>query len=476
MKQRKKNVFRRTVTLLLAAAMMLGLQTSVFANQVTGPTEALRVDTSLNINPPIPGHEPENESAEPIIIIQEEPAWAWYPISVTNEVVNGFNAIRRTYALPPDVNPAVISTDAIEMFGQTFNFAYIQQQHTANETFMDLRYSVQVETSGDSMADILSQLEQELWYERDGFAGTLALDIHSINTETAGTSRHTTTATRQRQFPHLSSPDNALIPRTIVDNGRTFYLASVEWVGQGGGSAVDGHQVSSTFTANATFSAQVTQTRTTGYVTTAEYVGTVFRTTPGHTIFTAIFYGEPIIEVWLDEPTQTEPAPVIMPEEIIAPQGEAPVTPVPEGEQKTSNLPLILSILGGLLALAGVAVGGFFVAKHLLGYNVTIYSHHSPREIVKAGRIKLNLNSIEPVIVLDGVVGSEPARTGIYTVQIAQRAVKQIIGKTVRIVLGNKEALHQIPGNNPGEIPPQGSFYDFDVNFSDDDDFSDDDL
>jgi hypothetical protein len=109
-----------------------------------------------------------------------------------------------------------------------------------------------------------------------------------------------------------------------------------------------------------------------------------------------------------------------------------------------------------------------------VGYNVTIYSHHSPREIVKAGKIKLDFNSLEPEIVLDGVVGDEPARTSIYTIQIAQRAVSRIIGKNVRVVLGNKEALHQIPGNNLGEIPPQGSFYDFDVNFSDDDDLHDD--
>jgi hypothetical protein len=96
------------------------------------------------------------------------------------------NAIRRTYALPPDVNPAVISTADFEMFGQQFTFAYVVKQPTSSESFIEVREVITIETRSRNLTDILPNLEQEIWYDQDGFAGTLVLDIHSITSEAAG--------------------------------------------------------------------------------------------------------------------------------------------------------------------------------------------------------------------------------------------------------------------------------------------------
>jgi hypothetical protein len=377
--------------------------------------------------------------------------------------MNGFNAIRRTYALPPDVNPAVISTADFEMFGQKFTFAYVLQQPTSNEAFIEMRETVTIEARSRNLNDILPNLEQEIWYERDGFAGTLVLDPHSITDEVAGTTRHTSTATRQRTFPYLSSPDNSLIPRTITDGGTTFHLSTVDWQSSSV-SSVDGHPVASGYTAHATFTAQVTQTRTTGYTVTAEYVGNVFRTTQGKTLFTAIFYGEPIIEIWLEEPE---------PEYLSVIQTESEISTDPAHEPTQSNEPggvgnaviIALAMLGTLIGLGAVGVGAFFLAKHFLGYNVTVYSIDGPREIVKAGKIKMHINSSEPTIVLDKTVGKNPAKTDRYIIQIAQRAIPKLINKEVRVVLHDKEACHEVPDNALG-----ASVYEFEVNFCDDDD------
>jgi len=441
--------------LALTAVLLFCLQTTVFANE---PQQVLTVNTALNVE------RPESEDYPPDVydIVPLEPQWAWHPISVINEPMNGFNAIRRTYALPPDVNPAVISTAGFEMFGQSFTFAYVLQQPTSNESFIEMRETVTVEARSRNLNDILPNLEQEIWFERDGFAGTLVLDLHSITSEAAGTSRHTSTATRQRTFPHLSAPDNSLIPRTITDGGTTFHLSTVEWQSSSV-SAVDGHPVASTHTAHATFTAQVTQTRTTGYTVTAEYVGTVFRTTQGKTLFTAIFYGEPIIEVWLEEP---EPEPVVVapvePEVETAPE---PVQPnEPNGSGAGNAVIIALAVIGTLIGLGAVGAGAFFLAKHFLGYNVTVYSIDGPREIVKAGKIKMDLNSPEPTIVLDNAVGQNPAKTDRYIIQIAQRAVPKLINKVVRVVLHDQEALHKVPDKALG-VP----VYEFEVNFSDDD-------
>ena len=202
--------------------------------------------------------------------VRSEPEWVWHPISVVNESMNGFNAVRMTYALPPDVNPAVIPTADFEMFGQIFTFAYVTQQQTSNESFIEMSETITIEARSRNLNDILPNLEQEIWFERDGFSGTLVLNLHSITSEVAGTTRHTSTATRQRTYPGLSSPDNSFIPRTITDGGTTFHLSTVDWQSTSM-SSVDGHPVASSYTAHATYTAQVTQTRTTGYTITAEY-------------------------------------------------------------------------------------------------------------------------------------------------------------------------------------------------------------
>jgi len=455
MKQVKKHKrsIKNLLTLTIAVVLMLCMQATVFAS----PQQVLTVDTTLNVEPT----ESEGCDYPAYAAVPTEPQWAWHPISVVNEPMNGFNAVRRTYALPPYVNPAVISTDDFVMFGQQFAFAYVLQQPTSSEAFMEMRETVTIDTQSRNLNDILPNLEQEIWFERDGFAGTLVLDIHSITSETAGVSRHTSTITRQRTFPHLSSPDNSFIPRTITDGGTTFHLSNVNWTSSSV-SAVDGHPVSSSYTAHATFSAQVTQTRTTGYTTTAEYVGTVFRTTQGMTLFTAIFYGEPIIEVWLEE-SEAEPVVTIPVEpEVIA--EPVPVQPTEPGDNTGNIGATILAVIGTIIGLGALGAGAFFAAKHFLGYNATVYGIDGPRDIVKAGRIKLDTDSPEPTIILDSVVGHNPAETDRYIIQIAQRAIPKLINKTLRVVLHDKEAFHKVPDKALG-VP----VYEFEVNFSDDD-------
>ena len=422
----------------------------------------MTVNTSLNVTPSDSDDRDNPSDDADIQAIIQESAWVWHPISVVNEPMNGFNAIRRTYALPPDINPAVISTDDFEMLGQQFTFAYVLQQPTSNESAMEIRETVTIETRSRELNDILPNLEQEIWYERDGFAGTLALDIHSITSSVAGTSRHTSTATRQRTFPHLSSTDNAQIPRTITDGGTTFHLSNVDWQ-SGSVSAVDGHPVASHYTAHATYTAQVTQTRTTGYTVTAEYAGTVFRTTQGMTLFTAVFYGEPIIEIWLDEEPEPEPIVIVPVEPEPTPELEPAPVQTSHSNGASNAVIIAIAVIGTIIALAAVGAGGFFLARHLLGNNVTVYSINGPREIVKAGKIKLDLNSPEPTIVLDKTIGQNTAKTDRYIIQITQRAAAKLVNKIVRVVLKDKEAIHKVPEKALG-VP----IYEFEVNFSDD--------
>jgi len=484
----------------------LGTQVITFASDIG---TVLTIDTSLNAQPEQQNGEDGggggNEYSQQTLTITEETPWVWHPISVVNEPMNGFNAIRKTYALPPDVNPAVISTSSFEMFGQSFTFAYVIQQPTTSESFKEVRETVTIETRTQDLSDILANLEQEIWYERDGFAGTLTLDIHSITSTAAGTARHTTTATRQRTFPHLSSPDNSFIPRTIEDGGTIFTLTSVDWQSVGT-SFIDGHPMPSSYTANATYSAQVTQTRTTGYTTTAEFVGNVFRVAQGMTLFTAVFYGEPIVEVWLDGSNGTTNGGIGNSSNSSGngnggggsgtPLGNAngdgqgsgsslgsnstespnsnPNTTTPSTSENhqigtswgaNDVVSTILAAIGIVIAFGVIAVGGFFLAKSFRSHSVTIYNINSPREIVKAGKIKLNPNDPEPIILLNDTASRSPAKMDRYIIQIAKKTVSKLIGKNLRVILYDKEAIHRVPDsalNTP--------IYEFEVNFSDDED------
>ena len=147
----------------------------------------------------------------------------------------------------------------------------------------------------------------------------------------------------------------------------------------------------------------------------------------------------------------------------------APIDPMPaqsngSRENTGSAVIIALAVIGTILALGAVGAGGFFLAKHFLGYNVTVYSIDGPREIVKAGKIKMDLNSPEPTITLDKVIGHNTAETDRYIIQIAQRAIPKLVDKELRVVLHDKEALHEVPQKALG-MP----MYEFEVNFSDDD-------
>jgi hypothetical protein len=159
-------------------------------------------------------------------------------------------------------------------------------------------------------------------------------------------------------------PDNSLIPRTITESGTTFTLSTVDWQ-SASVSAIGGHPVASSYTAHATFTAQVTQTRTTGYTITADYVGMVFRTTQGKTLFTAVFYGEPIIEIWLDE---QEPPHY---ENIVADYEEetspAPVHASEPRESVGNAIRMIFAVLGVLIGLGALGTCAFFLAKKFRG-------------------------------------------------------------------------------------------------------------
>jgi len=88
------------------------------------------------------------------------------------------------------------------------------------------------------------------------------------------------------------------VPRTITENGVTFALSNVEWRTQTE-TTVDYVQLPSTFTAVATYSGTETRSFNVGFVTVAQYRGTLTRTETGIIQYTVRFTGVHRINWWL---------------------------------------------------------------------------------------------------------------------------------------------------------------------------------
>ena len=311
-----------------------------------------------------------------------------YPIHVWESREDNRREIVRVYELREGESPAQIPRESFERDGFIFKLAEIVRSEVPIHSMVDHVEVVGISTQTNELKTIINQLSPTLDYMReDGYFGVLTLDISSIRVESQGTRSSNFTATRTREFPHLSNADTSLIPRTITEGGRTYNLANVEWNTQST-SAIDYRQVPSTFTAVATFSRVGTRLSTIGYTTTAEYRGQISRISQGRTEFTAYFIGIPIVTptvnidmeqspleaspaITLDEP----PSIIIQPEiptedEIISEYMQAENVPVTSpvisiiiddevatvSENEESRSFPIRNIINAVLFIAGIAI------------------------------------------------------------------------------------------------------------------------
>ena len=229
-----------------------------------------------------------------------------YPVQVWESREDGRRQIIRVYELNENENPAHIPRGAFERDGFRFELAEIVRREIPAHSVIDHAETIEIITQTNDLASVIRLLSPTIDYLReDGYFGVLTLDISTIEIVSQGTTSSNFTATQTREYPHLSSPDTSLVPRTINHGGRTYNLVNVEWRSQST-TAVDFTQVASTFTAVATYSRVGTRTSTIGYTTTAVYRGQISRIAVGRTEFTASFVGIPIVTpiITQNPPTQ----------------------------------------------------------------------------------------------------------------------------------------------------------------------------
>lgn len=330
--------------------------------------------------------EPEKEAAP-----KPKPFYL-YPSHVEEIRENGGRQFLRVYELEPYENPKDISCESFVRDGWNYELADITKSETAFADSKEHTETVEVNTDTNVTDVIMRSLAPMVEYNSNGYTGVLTLDIASIKVETAGMKTSSFTMTEKREYPNLSSNDTALVPKTISVSGKTYNLASVDW--QAGNTVtIDYVAVPEYYTAYATYTATGSRTTVTGYITTAEYTGTVAKIKQGKTVYTATFLGTEIVPesvpleiVEKETETAETSEPASIPE---TPPTEESITPVEASEptepaseaateptetsapsdilQETENQslnPLALIIVSVIGALAvGGGIGYFIIPK-----------------------------------------------------------------------------------------------------------------
>lgn len=352
---------KRFLTLLLLIFIPLFLSVRAPAAETGEEPSNVTITVVMPDSEPAPSEEP---AASSIIKV--------YPSDVTENRNSGGWQIIKTYELAATERPEDIPRDSFERDGWNFTLTDIIRKETANAETREHTETATLNTGTKEIEKILPLLSPTMEYtDSDGFTGLLSLDVKSIKVETAGTASSNYTMTVTRKYPRLSANDTRLVPKTVSENGKTYTLAGVDWL-PGNNTTVDYEALPEYYTAIAAYTATGTSTWATGYVTTAEYSGTLAKLSQGKTVYTAYFTGEEIITP-LEMISQVNESAETAETDAVNSDGE-----LPENGGNSNNNYAWLAVIPCLMILAGGAY--YFIKKkgknqHEKNHNTASVAH-----------------------------------------------------------------------------------------------------
>lgn len=281
---------KKLITILCSVCVFfwIGAGPAAFAETPAEPT-------NVNITVVLPDKTPESAAEPEPAAVTVHAVTNVYPVDVEDIRGDKDRTVVKTYELGANENPADIPREDFERDGWRFKLTDIIRKETANAETREHTETITLNTDTKELDKIIPMLSQSMEFEtEDGFVGILNLDVASIKVETAGTKTSSYTLSVTREYPHLSTNDTELVPKTVTDKGKTYKLAGVEWKA-GNYSTVDYERIADYYTAIATYTATGSSTKVTGYVTTAAYNGTLAKLARGKTVYTAYFLGEEIV-------------------------------------------------------------------------------------------------------------------------------------------------------------------------------------
>ena len=334
---------------------------------------------------------------------------AFIPDDVEYRQLNGQQQAVKTYTLLPSDDPSELHEESFEHDGYLYEFSDMTKlEQTYNE---ELPHSeiVTVNTSSKDLQAVLEVLEPSIEYSQDGYSGTLYLDHSTIKTEVAGYTHKNYTVTATKNYTGLDRNDTSYIDKTVVKDGRTLTLSNVSWSVEST-TLVDDVLVPATYTAVATYSANASSSVATGYISTAEYSGTITASGISSIQYTVVFLGTEIDpEVGLLEGIAANPV-----------------------------------ALAGIIA-AAIAVG-LLLFFALNRKNVTVYdSKGNCAEYEKCGQ--LHLSTKAPDLDLNRLKNT-PA--GDLAIEVDEKTARKLFGKAITL-----RHFHHVYKHTVGEVNGQ---------------------
>ena len=227
----------------------------------------------------------------------------------TNTVVqnlNGSQQVVKTYTVAPDVDAQTLIEEPFQLEGFLYTYADIVKEENRVSERQTHTETVTVETAKKNLDVILKELAPTMEYGDGTWAGTLALDHTSINTQAAGYTTGSSTVTATKTIGPLDRNDMSYVPATTVKNGVTLNLSSVDW--QVIGTDLTGDMLAPcSYQAVATYTGKSYYSAATGYVTTANYVGEVTHEGVESVTYRVTYLGEEHQSESSPTPTEEQP-------------------------------------------------------------------------------------------------------------------------------------------------------------------------
>ena len=329
-------------------------------------------------------------------------AASYIPDDDTYQNLNGQQLAIKTYTLLPDQDPADLYEDDFEHDGFLYSMSDIvkdEQHYQEENTHTEV---VTVTTSGKNLEEILAELKPTIEYDDGVSSGTLSLDHSTIKTEAAGYKRSSYTVTATKNYTGLDRNDSSYIDKTVEKNGRTLSLSNVTWSVES--TALVGDElVPATYSAVATYSGAASSNVATGYITTAEYKGTIVSSGISSILYTVTYLG-----------TRTAPA---------------------KAEPTFKGVILVISMIGGTALMAALLFFSLSRRKNTTVYKAT----GKGNEYEKCGR--LHLSAKDPELRIDHL---KEIPEGVIAVELDQAIAKKLFGQTIAIRCFDNTVEHTV--------------------------------
>ena len=228
------------------------------------------------------------------------------PTSTVVQNLNGSQQVVKTYTVSPEVDARTLIEEPFQLEGFLYTYTDIVKEENLVSERQIHTETVTVETAKKNLDVILKELAPTMEYGDGTWAGTLALDHTSINTQAAGYTTGSSTVTATKTIGPLDRNDMSYVPATTVKNGVTLNLSSVEW--QVIGAEVVGDMTAPcSYQAVATYTGKSYYSAATGYVTTANYVGEVTHEGVESVTYRVTYLGEEHQPESSPAPTEEQP-------------------------------------------------------------------------------------------------------------------------------------------------------------------------